>query len=124
MPKLGVTIIMILFALGSLYNILLGLFTLSEYLTTELSALAGTGASIKFALASFALILIYGLHKRRSWALFLSIVFMCFGLVDSAWTLYTQMLLGYPYTISLAAIALFSLGIYYLSRRNVREEFQ
>ncbi|MEM0030290.1 MAG: hypothetical protein QW572_01630 [Candidatus Nitrosocaldus sp.] len=110
-------------ALGSLYNILVGILTLSEYYASELFNAAGANAAMKFALASFALALIYGLYKRRGWALFLSIAFMCFGLLDSIWTLYMQILLGYPYTIAAIAIALFSLGIYYLSRRSVREEF-
>ncbi|GBC74033.1 hypothetical protein HRbin05_00064 [archaeon HR05] len=119
----GVTIIMVLLALGSSYNILVGILTLSEYYASELFSAASTGAAMKFTLASFALALIYGLYKRKGWALFLSILFMCFGLLDSIWTMYIQMLLGYPYTIAVVAIALFSLGIYYLSRRSVREEF-
>ncbi|MCS6767864.1 MAG: hypothetical protein NZ888_00575 [Candidatus Nitrosocaldus sp.] len=119
----GITIIMALLALGSLYNLYIGMLTLYEYHGSEIFTSAGTGASLKFALASFALLLIYGLYRRRGWALFFSIVFMCFGLLDSVWTLYMQILLGYPYTIAIIAIALFSLGIYYLSRRSVREEF-
>ncbi len=121
--RLGITIIMVLLALGSFYNILVGILTLSEYYASELFVAAGTGTAIKFALASFALTLIYGLYKRRGWALFLSIAFMCFGILDSIWTLYTQIILGYPYVLAIASIALFSLGIYYLGRRSVREEF-
>ncbi|MFN4337131.1 MAG: hypothetical protein ACK4FV_06085 [Candidatus Nitrosocaldus sp.] len=121
--RLGITIIMVLLALGSLYNILVGILTLSEYYASELFAAAGTGAAIKFALASFASTLIYGLYKRRGWALFFSIVFMCFGILDSTWTLYTQIILGYPYIVAIASIVSFSLGLYYLSRGSVREEF-
>ncbi|MEM2161167.1 MAG: hypothetical protein QW653_00110 [Candidatus Nitrosocaldus sp.] len=119
----GIIIIMALLVLGSSYNILIGILTLSEYYASELFSAAGTGAGIKFALASFAIAIIYGLYKRMGWALFLSIVFMCFGLLDSIWTLYMQILLGYPYIVAVISIALFSLGIYYLSRRSVREEF-
>lgn len=120
----GILLIMILLGTAAVYNIVIGSLTVLEYYETEIAGLASTGASFRLAMATFILVLVYGMAKRKGWALFLSIAFMLFGIIESAWNIIYTRLFELPSTFGIVGVILFSLSVYYLTRKEVRMVFR
>jgi len=120
---LGILLIMILLGLGGIYNIVTGSLTVIEYYETEIADIASVGASFTLAIGIFIFVVIYGMAKRKNWSLFLSIIFMCFGIVVSILNIIYTGLFELPQTFGILGVILFSAAIYYLTRPRVRAEF-
>lgn len=121
--ELGILLIMILLGLGGAYNIVTGSLTLLEYYETEIAAIASVGASFTLGIGIFIFIAIFGMAKRKGWALFLSIAFMSFGIVASVLNILYTRAFELPSTFGIAGVILFSAAIYYLTRPYVRVLF-
>jgi uncharacterized membrane protein YfcA len=114
---------MILLGLGGIYNIVTGSLTVIEYYESDIADIASVGASFTLAIGAFVFIVIYGMAKRKSWSLFLGIIFMCFGIVASILNIIYTGLFELPQTFGILGLILFSAAIYYLTRPRVRAEF-
>ncbi len=123
-PQLGINLIIVLLVLGGIYNIVISILTMLEYLPTEFAGIASVGSSFNLALGLFTFLLVYGLVKRKEWALFLSIAFMCFGIIASILNILYTRAFEIPSTFGVAGLVLFSVAIYYLTRSHVRAVFQ
>lgn len=121
--ELGILLIMILLGLGGAYNIVTGSLTLLEYYETEIAAIASVGASFTLGIGISIFIAIFGMAKRKGWALFLSIAFMSFGIVTSILNIIYTRAFELPSTFGIAGVILFSAAIYYLTRPYVRVLF-
>ncbi|MFQ5969068.1 MAG: hypothetical protein ACE5J2_01045 [Nitrososphaerales archaeon] len=121
--ELGIPLIMILLGLGAAYNIVIGSLTLLEYYETEIAAIASVGASFTLGIGIFIFIAIFGMAKRKSWALLLGIAFMSFGIVASILNILYNRAFELPSTFGIAGLILFSAAIYYLTRPYVRVFF-
>lgn len=97
--------------------------TFLEYLPTEFAGIASVGSSFNLALGLFTFVLVYGLAKRKGWALFLSIAFMSFGIIASIMNIIYTRAFEIPSTFGIAGVVLFSAAIYYLTRPHVRAVF-
>ena len=122
-PQLGINLIIVLLVLGGIYNIVISILTMLEYLPTEFAGIASVGSSFNLALGLFTFLLVYGLVKRKEWALFLSIAFMCFGIIASILNILYTRAFEIPSTFGVAGLVLFSVAIYYLARSHVRAVF-
>lgn len=122
--QLGILLIMILLGLGGIYNIVTGSLTVLEYYKTEIADIASVGASFTIAMGIFVFVVIYGMAKRKGWALFLSIAFMSFGIVASTFNIIYTKMFELPSTFGIFGLILFSVAIYYLTRLRVREVFR
>ena len=121
--QLGILLIMILLGLGGIYNIVTGSLTVLEYYKTEIADIASVGASFTIAMGIFVFVVIYGMAKRKGWALFLSIAFMSFGIVASTFNIIYTKMFELPSTFGILGMILFSVAIYYLTRQHVRAVF-
>jgi hypothetical protein len=121
---LGINLIVVLLGLSGIYNVTIGTLTMLEYIPTEFAAIASIGSSFTLALGLFAFVLMYGLIKRKGWALFLTIAFMSFGIIASISNIIYTRAFELPTTFGIAGVILFSAAIYYLTRPNVRAAFQ
>lgn len=123
-----INLIMVLLALGGIYSIAISVLTILEYLPTPYTGVVSSGSLFHIGLGIFAFLLVYGLGKRRSWALLASIIFMAFGVVASIEAVVVNIvqmrMFELTSTIGIAGIILFPLGIYYLTRQQVRREFK
>lgn len=122
--NLGITLIIVLLALGGVYNTAIGILTMLEYLPTEFAVIASIGSSFTLGIGLFIFVLVYGLAKRKGWALLLSIAFMSFGIISSIMNIIYTRAFEIPSTLGIAGVILFSAGIYYLTRPRVRAVFQ
>ena len=122
--ELGILLIMILLGLGGIYNIVIGSLTVLEYYETEIADIASVGASFTLAIGIFIFVVINGMAKRRQWSLFLSIIFMCFGIVASVFNIIYTGFFELPQTFGILGVVLFSAAIYYLTRPHVRAVFK
>jgi len=122
--QLGILLIMILLGLGGIYNVVTGSLTVLEYYKTEIAGIASVGASFTLAMGIFVFVVIYGMAKRKGWALFLSITFMSFGIVASTFNIIYTKMFELPSTFGILGLILFSVAIYYLTRLRVREVFR
>lgn len=122
-PEHGILLIMILLGAAAGYNIVIGSLTLLEYYSTEIAGLASVGASFTLGMGVFILVVIYGMAKRKGWSLFLGIAFMSFGIIESAWNIIYTRAFELPSTLGIVGLFLFSLAIFYLTRKNVRMAF-
>ena len=121
--NVGIFLIMLLLALGGIYNIYTGSLTVIEYYESEIADIVSVGASFTLAIGIFIFVVIYGMAKRKSWSLFLSIIFMCFGIVASILNIIYTGFFELPQTFGIIGVIFFSAGIYYLTRPRVRAEF-
>lgn len=122
--ELGILLIMILLGLGGIYNIVTGSLTVLEYYKTEVAGIASVGAAFSLAIGIFVFVVIYGMVKRKGWALFLSIGFMSFGIIASTLNIIYTRLFELPSTFGILGLILFSVAIYYLTRPHVRAVFR
>jgi hypothetical protein len=122
--NLGITLIIVLLALGGIYNTVIGILTMLEYLPTEFAVIASIGSSFTLGIGLFIFVLVYGLAKRKGWALLLSIAFMSFGIISSIMNIIYTGAFEIPSTLGIAGVILFSAAIYYLTRPHVRAVFQ
>ena len=122
--ELGILLIMVLLGLGGIYNIVTGTLTVLEYYETEIADIASVGASFTLAIGIFIFVVIYGMAKRKQWSLFLSIIFMCFGIVASVLNIIYTGFFELPQTFGILGVVLFSAAIYYLTRPHVRAVFK
>lgn len=122
--SLGINLIMILLALGGIYNIAIGALTMFEYLPTEFAGTILVSSSFTLGLGIFIFVLVYGLAKRKGWALLLTIVFMAFGIIVSIINIIYTTAFELPSTFGILGVILFSLAIYYLTKPHVRAAFQ
>lgn len=122
--ELGILLIMVLLGLGGIYNIVTGSLTVLEYYETEIADIASVGASFTLAIGIFIFVVIYGMAKRKQWSLFLSIIFMCFGIVASVLNIIYTGFFELPQTFGILGVVLFSAAIYYLTRPHVRAVFK
>jgi len=122
--ELGILLIMILLGFGGIYNIVTGSLTVLEYYKTEIAGIASVGASFSLAIGIFIFAVIYGMAKRKGWALFLSIAFMSFGIIASTLNIIYTRLFELPSTFGILGLILFSVAIYYLTRQHVRAAFK
>ena len=120
---LGILLIMILLAAGGIYNIITGSLTVLEYYKTEIAEVASVGASFSISIGIFIFVIIYGMAKRKGWSLFLSIAFMSFGIIASTLNIIYTRIFELPPVFGVLGVILFSVTIYYLTRRNVRAVF-
>jgi hypothetical protein len=95
-----------------------------EYLPTEFAVIASIGSSFTLGIGLFIFVLVYGLAKRKGWALLLSIAFMSFGIISSIMNIIYTRAFEIPSTLGIAGVILFSAAIYYLTRPHVRAVFQ
>ena len=100
-----------------------GSLTILEYHQTEIAAIASVGASFTLGIGIFIFLVIFGMAKRKGWALFLSIAFMSFGIVTSILNIIYTRAFELPSTFGIAGVILFSAAIYYLTRPDVRVLF-
>lgn len=121
---LGINLVMLLLAVGGIYSITIGVMTMLEYLPTEFAGAMARNYLFNIALGLFTFLLIYGLAKRRSWALLATIAFMCFGIVSAIIDIIYTRAFEIPSTIGIAGLILFSAALYYLTRPHVRKVFQ
>lgn len=121
---LGISLVMILLAAGGIYSITIGVMTMVEYLPTEFAGAMSRSYLFNIALGLFTFLLVYGLAKRKGWALLASIAFMCFGIVSAIIDMLYTRAFEMPSTIGIAGLVLFSAAIYYLTRPYVRQMFQ
>lgn len=121
--QLGITMIIGLLAAGGIYNIVIAVLTMLEYLPTEFAGIASIGSSFTLGIGLFIFVLVYGMIKRKGWALFLSIAFMCFGIVASILNIFYTTAFQLPSTFGILGVILFSAAIYYLTRPHVRAAF-
>ncbi len=122
--NLGINLIILLLALGGIYNTVIGILTIFEYLPTEFAGIASVGSSFTLGIGLFTFVLVYGLVKREGWALLLSIAFMSFGIIASIMNILYTRAFEIPSTFGIAGLILFSAAIYYLTRPHVRAVFQ
>lgn len=122
--ELGIPLIMILLGAGGIYNIAIGSLTMLEYSRTEIAGVASVGASFSISIGIFIFVIIYGMAKRKGWALFLSIAFMSFGIIGSALNIIYTSIFDLPPIFGVLGMILFSAAIYYLTRQRVRATFK
>jgi len=115
---------MVLLVLGGIYNTAIGILTIFEYLPTEFAGIASVGSSFNLGIGLFIFVLVYGLAKRKGWALLLSIAFMAFGIIASIMNILYTRAFEIPSTFGIAGLILFSAAIYYLTRPHVRAVFR
>jgi hypothetical protein len=122
--ELGILLIMILLGFGGVYNLFTGSLTVLEYYKTEVADIASVGASFTIAMGIFVFVVIYGMAKRKGWALFLSIAFMSFGIISSIFNIIYSTRFELSSTFGILGVILFSIAIYYLTRQHVRAVFK
>lgn len=122
--SLGLTLIIVLLSVGGIYNIVIGTLTMLEYLPTEFAGIASVSSTFTLGLGVFIFVLVYGLAKRKGWALLLTVAFMAFGIIASILNIIYTRAFELPSTFGIAGVILFSAGIYYLTRPRVRVLFE
>ena len=122
--ELGILLIMILLGFGGIYNIVTGSLTVLEYYKTEIADIASVGASFTLTTGVFVFVVIYGMAKRKGWALFLSIAFMAFGIIASIFNIIYSTRFELSSAFGILGVILFSVAIYYLTRQHVRAAFK
>ncbi len=105
---------MILLGALALFNFIMAGLTLSEYSETEFANQALTGSSVRIGIGILSLILIFGIKKRHAWALYIGIIFMAFGIINSIWNIIVSASFGLPIIFGAIMLGLFSVTLYYI----------
>lgn len=109
---------MLLLGALALFNFIMVGLTLVEYAETEFADQALTSSSVRISISILSLILIFGIYKRRSWALYVGIIFMAFGIINSIWNIIVSASFELPIMFGLFMLALFATTLYYIIKKR------
>jgi ABC-type Fe3+-siderophore transport system permease subunit len=118
--KRDLTPLIILLGILAVFSFVMSGLTLIQYANTEFASQALAGSSVRIGIGILAVILILGIIKRRSWALYIGIIFMSFGIINSIWSIIISTRFELPAIFGIAILILFSATLYYIiSKRHL-----
>lgn len=105
--------LLILLSALAMFNIVMVGLTIAQF-----GEQSGAGVGIRIGAAVISILLIYGMLKLKPWALYIGIIYMSFGIINSIWSILVSVRLELPVIFGAVMLTLFGATLYYLIRKR------